>query len=53
MVLYPNKLPESERVCSGICKIKLTKLYMIFHRRTIVSQFTIVCILTKQFANSW
>ena len=21
MVLYPNKLPESERVCSGICKI--------------------------------
>ena len=29
MVLYPNKLPESERVCSGIC-ILLTshgKLY--------------------------
>ena len=24
MVLYPNKLPESERVCSGICK-KLDK----------------------------
>ena len=23
MVLYPNKLPESERVCSGICKIDL------------------------------
>ena len=21
MVLYPNKLPESERVCSGICSI--------------------------------
>jgi hypothetical protein len=21
MVLYPNKLPESERVCSGICKM--------------------------------
>ena len=21
MVLYPNKLPESERVCSGICKL--------------------------------
>lgn len=20
MVLYPNKLPESERVCSEICK---------------------------------
>ena len=24
MVLYPNKLPESERVCSGICN-KLLK----------------------------
>lgn len=22
MVLYPNKLPESERVCSGICTIQ-------------------------------
>lgn len=22
MVLYPNKLPESERVCSGICRRK-------------------------------
>ena len=22
MVLYPNKLPESERVCSGICSLK-------------------------------
>ena len=23
MVLYPNKLPESERVCSGICKLDM------------------------------
>ena len=23
MVLYPNKLPESERVCSGICNFLL------------------------------
>ena len=23
MVLYPNKLPESERVCSGICMKKV------------------------------
>ena len=23
MVLYPNKLPESERVCSGICMLYL------------------------------
>lgn len=22
MVLYPNKLPESERVCSGICNYR-------------------------------
>lgn len=22
MVLYPNKLPESERVCSGICSLE-------------------------------
>ena len=24
MVLYPNKLPESERVCSGICTFALS-----------------------------
>ena len=24
MVLYPNKLPESERVCFGICNHTLT-----------------------------
>ena len=33
MVLYPNKLPESERVCSGICS-KITgikKLIKITH----------------------
>ena len=23
MVLYPNKLPESERVCSGICSFTM------------------------------
>ena len=23
MVLYPNKLPESERVCSGICTLNV------------------------------
>ena len=25
MVLYPNKLPESERVCFGICTSKTPK----------------------------
>lgn len=32
MVLYPNKLPESERVCSGICShggIYLCGLYIV------------------------
>ena len=27
MVLYPNKLPESERVCSGICTILAISLF--------------------------
>ena len=27
MVLYPNKLPESERVCSGICKGDMITIY--------------------------
>ena len=27
MVLYPNKLPESERVCSGICSRGFQKDY--------------------------
>ena len=27
MVLYPNKLPESERVCSGICKEENMRLF--------------------------
>ena len=31
MVLYPNKLPESERVCSGICKY-----YTIVPNRAVV-----------------
>ena len=36
MVLYPNKLPESERVCSGICNYMLTytfeENFLNFHR---------------------
>ena len=30
MVLYPNKLPESERVCSGICSLGLTDIPKLF-----------------------
>lgn len=29
MVLYPNKLPESERVCFGICRQAKTAQYGI------------------------
>nr|DAO48661.1 MAG TPA: hypothetical protein [Caudoviricetes sp.] len=36
MVLYPNKLPESERVCSGICNIKGNS-----YRLIVVIKFTI------------
>lgn len=28
MVLYPNKLPESERVCSGICSHRFAKNFL-------------------------
>ena len=32
MVLYPNKLPESERVCSGICTEKeALKIYLAWY----------------------
>ena len=32
MVLYPNKLPESERVCSGICRqLKYIKNWLKTH----------------------
>lgn len=27
MVLYPNKLPESERVCFGICNLVISQEY--------------------------
>ena len=29
MVLYPNKLPESERVCSGICNVAMPTLMKV------------------------
>ena len=34
MVLYPNKLPESERVCSGICTLVCNgKIYSETHKQ--------------------
>ena len=30
MVLYPNKLPESERVCSGICTDSMADAGIIY-----------------------
>ena len=37
MVLYPNKLPESERVCSGIC----TYYAILHHFHTHTHVFTV------------
>jgi len=35
MVLYPNKLPESERVCSGICNQRAkTKSELVYLERS-------------------
>ena len=43
MVLYPNKLPESERVCSGICKINLVaKVAKILDRTKRLATFDII-----------
>lgn len=36
MVLYPNKLPESERVCSGICNME-TLLEYFSHKENMDS----------------
>ena len=33
MVLYPNKLPESERVCSGICNLGMQLFQKLAHIR--------------------
>lgn len=44
MVLYPNKLPESERVCSGICKTPsegLQKAFGLLKKRFDVSDKTL------------
>lgn len=40
MVLYPNKLPESERVCSGICKLAKKVSFLLF--------FTYFCRMTSR-----
>ena len=34
MVLYPNKLPESERVCSGICIVRFQKSLKLMQNQT-------------------
>ena len=31
MVLYPNKLPESERVCSGICSESILEWFKAYY----------------------
>ena len=32
MVLYPNKLPESERVCFGICNAAADRRQLLPHQ---------------------
>ncbi len=48
MVLYPNKLPESERVCSGICKfskeVALSIIGSLFYSSIFYSLSTILLI---------
>ena len=34
MVLYPNKLPESERVCFGICNLREVIVFFVFEKDT-------------------
>lgn len=34
MVLYPNKLPESERVCSGICNLPWIEFFRKGNRQS-------------------
>lgn len=46
MVLYPNKLPESERVCSGICN--LAKSYLIYIRHSIYESMNDTVLNTVQ-----
>ena len=36
MVLYPNKLPESERVCFGICKLNIILTGLCIHQYKLV-----------------
>ena len=49
MVLYPNKLPESERVCSGICMRtiifkKQTRTELDLYPSTLTSSLNIILI---------
>lgn len=51
MVLYPNKLPESERVCSGICNSRIkcyVKAVRLFPRCKILDAL----LLTQYYATT-
>lgn len=39
MVLYPNKLPESERVCSGICNLTILYKFLYYPKSFIYCIF--------------
>lgn len=47
MVLYPNKLPESERVCSGICSIGTNYNQVVKELRIYFSEKKAMALLYK------
>ena len=60
MVLYPNKLPESERVCSGICNYNSLKeawqSWQKFGNRTRSGDckpLIIICLRTFLISRKW
>ena len=52
MVLYPNKLPESERVCSGICKPEQVVEKVVFpFFRWLFSHVIVVILISRVIYN--
>ena len=51
MVLYPNKLPESERVCFGICNYYQEGVNLIYRIRKLAHDAGEVTILPAYSMN--
>ena len=52
MVLYPNKLPESERVCFGICNFRGLRVFKgnSKENKYFIAYFTLILHKTKPSA---